>query len=375
MTNSRSFAAKTLWVVEFKPAPGNRQHIRSFIARAEENGFNVRAVLSRHLSPIASQFSNNVTLFAKSDTMLAIFVDTLLFFLYRWFILYRLLRRDRPKIILLANWHPINAAFCIIAKMAASSRTVVWLHEPYKSDKHLYGPKAMAFVAVEAVQSIALPWIDDVVVHSQTAMEAFKAKYHKAKNNMHVIPLQFQNRPGQASQRTLVSFLGKAAKAKGINVFFELIELSAAKGLDWQFGIATGDDISEHIKAMSTAARSKLKIVNPPDLSDEAIRQMATESLAVVCPYVSNMQSGLVPVAFMCGSPVVATDLKGLRESVQHKETGYLVDIPAQAATILDALDYIKEHFPRLSRQCLQEFLATYDDHNWRSAYGWLCED
>lgn len=366
---------KNLWLVEFKPAPGNRQHIKSFVARAEENGFVVRLVISKCLLPIAGQFSKNIVHITKSDTVWSIFLDTLLFVLYRWFNSYRLLRKEKPKTILLANWHPLNAIFCIMAKMAAGSQIVVWLHEPYKADKHAYGAKAIAFWGVEFLQSMAMPWIDDVVVHSETGLEAFKTRYPKAKKNVHVIPLQFQDRPGKVSQRTLVSFLGKAAKAKGIGTFFELIEVSAFKKLYWQFGIATGDDISNYLRKMSPIARSKLEIVNDPNLSDEAIREMASKSLAIICPYISNMQSGLVPVAFMCGVPVVATNIKGLRESVQHKETGYLIHKPVKTAEILEALEYIKNNFHDLSQNCRQKFLATYDDCNWINTYNWLWED
>ncbi len=375
MSSSKESAPKKLWLVEFKPAPANPQHMKSFIVGAEENGFVVMLVISKCLSPIADQLSKNVIHFTRSDTVWSILLDTLLFFLYRWFILYKILCKEKPETILLVNWHPINAIFCIMSKIVAGSKIIVWLHEPYKADKHVYGAKAIAFFGVEFLQSIAMPWIDDVVVHSETGLEAFKIKYPKSKQNIHVIPLQFQDRPGKVRQRTLVSFLGRAAKAKGIDTFFELIELSASKKLDWQFGIATGDDISKYLKKMSPIARSKLEIVYDPNLSDEAIREMTSNSLAIICPYISNMQSGLVPVAFMCGTPVVATNIKSLRESIRHKETGYLIHKASKTTEILEALEYIENNFHNLSQNCRQKFLATYDGRNWINTYNWLCED
>ena len=89
MSSSKESTPKKLWLVEFKPAPGNRQHMKPFIARAEENGFVVRPVISKCLSPIADQFSKNVIHFTRSETVWSILLDTLLFFLYRWFNLYK----------------------------------------------------------------------------------------------------------------------------------------------------------------------------------------------------------------------------------------------------------------------------------------------
>jgi glycosyltransferase involved in cell wall biosynthesis len=361
-----------LWLVCFRYGFGNWQHIESFTAQAEKNGFAVRLILSTCLSWMTGPFSNRATYVTRSDSTLSIILDTFLFFLYRWIILWRLLRRERPQAIILVMWHPLNAVFCVMAKLAAGSKTVAWLHEPYKENKAVYGAKAVVFYFVEWLQTLAIPWLDDIVVHSNTAFRAFRKRYPHARQALHIIPLQFQDKPAQQGNRRLVSFLGTTAKAKGIDAFFDLLESAALRNVHWQFAIATRDNINGRLEKMSPTARKKLQVVSTPRLSDTALREVASQSLVVLCLYSDSMQSGVVPLAFMCGTPVIATDIESLRESVEHRETGYFVPPAAKPDAILEGLTFIEKNFSTLSKNCRQKFLATYDDRNWINTYDWL---
>jgi len=217
--------------------------------------------------------------------------------------------------------------------------------------------------------------IDDVVVHSEMGLRAFRSRYPRAKQTLHLIPLQFLDQPHRQSKRRSVSFLGKAAKAKGIDVFFELIEVCSARNLDWKFTITTCDNINKHLEKMSPAARKNLEVVSAPHLSDVVLRETASKSLAVLCLYVNSMQSGVIPLAFMCGTPVIATDIEALRTFVSHCKTGYFVPRCPGPDAILEGLEYINSNFAHLSENCRREFLNNYNDRKWKDAYSWLCDE
>ncbi len=356
----------------FKYAPGNWQHMESFAVRAEENGFSVRFVVSRCFCWMMETFSDSAVFVTRSDRLVAIVVDTLAFVLYRWVGLWRSLRRARPRVVILVMWHPLNAVFALMARRAAGSRVVVWMHEPYKTEKRLYGTKALVFYMVEWVQSLSLPWIDDVVVHSEAALKAFRLRYPNARHSVHLTSLQFQDRPGPQAERRFVSFFGKAAKAKGSGLFFDLVEAAAVQNLPWVFAIATGDDVGAYVDRLSPAARERLEVIQEPNLSDAMLREVASRSIAVLCLYSSSMQSGVVPVAFMCGAPVVATDIPALQACVDEGRTGCFVPQQPAIDAVFEAVGYIEQHLVALSANCRQEFLRTYDDRNWQAAYGWL---
>jgi glycosyltransferase involved in cell wall biosynthesis len=372
---SREVMPQRLWLVCFKYAPGNWQHMESFAIRAEESGLAVRHVLSKRFRWMVDASSYRVSYATRSDTFVSIVIDTFLFLAYRWIGLARLLRRERPSVVILVMWHPLNVVFCLMARFIASSRVVVWLHEPYKENKSVYGAKAVVFYFVECLQSLAMPWTDDVVVHSELAFQAFRRRYPKAKQDVHVIPLQFRDAPGEKCEQRRIAFLGKAAKAKGINAFLDLVGESTERELDWEFVIATPDPIEPYLAVLTPEARRTVEVIHNPNLSDVELRAVASSSVAVVCLYSASMQSGVVPLAFMCGAPVVATDIPALAYAVSHKRTGYLISTPVTSEAVLEGLTYIAENLSTLSANCRQEFLDVYDDGNWLRAYGWLCPE
>lgn len=68
-----------------------------------------------------------------------------------------------------------------------------------------------------------------------------------------------------------------------------------------------------------------------------------------------------------CGTPVVATDVPGLRDSVRHGETGFLVpfgDAPAFARAVKAILDD-----PALAARMREKALAWAAGHDWEKAF------
>lgn len=53
---------------------------------------------------------------------------------------------------------------------------------------------------------------------------------------------------------------------------------------------------------------------------------------AVVLPYKSATQSGITAIAYHFGTPVIATDVGGLKESVEHDRTGLMVPVAEPVA-------------------------------------------
>lgn len=60
-------------------------------------------------------------------------------------------------------------------------------------------------------------------------------------------------------------------------------------------------------------------------ISHEMAARLFERAALVVLPYSEASQSGVIPMAYAYGKPVVASDVGGIGEYVRHGETGYLV--------------------------------------------------
>ena len=113
-------------------------------------------------------------------------------------------------------------------------------------------------------------------------------------------------------------------------------------------------------------------IINKPSLSDEEIREACANSFAVCAFYKEITQSGVVPVAFMCGTPVIGTNIEGLNESIVDKINGILLAKDFSYEDVISALAYVKENFSELSKNARECYEKTWSERNFKKHYGWL---
>jgi glycosyltransferase involved in cell wall biosynthesis len=72
-------------------------------------------------------------------------------------------------------------------------------------------------------------------------------------------------------------------------------------------------------------------------IRDDETVQLFQSASVVVLPYIESSQSGVIPLAYTYGKPVVATAVGGLPEMVIHGVTGLLVP-PRDERQLADAI-------------------------------------
>ncbi len=279
-----------------------------------------------------------------------------------------------PAAVLLVSWHPLNFLVARLAKFIYPDIPVItWLHEPYKDEKGVYGVKALIIWLVELCQTLSLWYTDVVILHSRRGLRLFEKRYPNFQGIKRVVPLQFQDDGFDAEiPRRYISFLGRADRAKGIEEFFQLVEEGAKEQLNCDFQIITGSDIQPYLKRLSAAAFRKLRVVYRPQLSDQELRDGAANSLALMALYRETMQSGVIPLALMKGTPIIGTNIEGITEWVRDRETGVIVSNKPAMEELLAAIVYVQDHLEDMTVRCRSHYLATFDDRNWDEHYGWL---
>ncbi|MFB3905887.1 MAG: glycosyltransferase [Acidobacteriota bacterium] len=369
--------ARSFYIVCLRYAPGNWQHMRSFAFCLREHGFRVHMALSGRFKWMNREFKDvsYPTGFALRLTNL---LDILAFLLWGWARFAYGLCRWKPGGLLLVMWHPLNFVVAGLSRILCRDLCIIaWLHEPYKSpsEKRIYRLKSLAIYAVEFCQALSLPFVDVVIVHSPKAAKAFRLRYLRFRGEIKVIPLQFREIPCAEQKRLYISFLGNATRAKGIDKFFEVVQHSFRLGRKTMFQLVTSSDVGKHLKSLAPEVRDLLRVVTGSQISDEQLREAAGSSVAVLALYRDTMQSGVIPVALMSGTPVIATEIEGLRQFLVPEQTAFFVPKEPTAEQVLEAIDRVEAGFGPMSIACRRSYLDLFDDRNWSSAYAWILTD
>jgi len=367
---------RAFFISSLRYAPGNWQHMESFVRSMLERRFDVRLLLSESYRWMNRAYDDRAYYVPDSNGPLSMLTGAGRLICGKGSFLPSCFQASPPSGLLLVMWHPLNFWLARWVKSNYPGVPVmVWLHEPYKEDKRVYGVKALAFSLVEFFQTLSLRYIDAVILHSSRGLRLFEKRYPGFPGLRKRIPLHFMDDgPGATAGRRYISFLGRADRAKGIDLFFELVEIAAQEGEGWEFQIITPSDIQGYLHRLSPRARESLRVINRPQLSDAELREGAANSLAVLALYKETMQSGVIPLALMKGTPVIGTDIEGLTEWLQDRKTGVIVSANPSVAELKSAVSYALTYFAEMTGPCRESYLKTFDDGNWEKEYGWIRE-
>ncbi|MBC7323069.1 MAG: glycosyltransferase family 4 protein [Acetomicrobium sp.] len=169
------------------------------------------------------------------------------------------------------------------------------------------------------------------------------------------------NRPKGASplQRPLTFlFFGRIQPYKGLQILaraFQLIEQTRNLRL-----IVAGEGRLPGEILQMYQRSPNLHIINR-FLSDDEIPNLMSQADVVILPYTSATQSGVIPLAYAFGLPVICTRVGALPEIVLDGQTGVLVQ-PSNAEDLADAMLRFLSN-PSLAARMgsqAQDFLRTH---------------
>jgi len=169
------------------------------------------------------------------------------------------------------------------------------------------------------------------------------------------------------NKRTLL-FFGLIRDYKGLDLLIEAMEY-----LDdsYQLLIA-GEAYGSFQKYQNLLDRSRAKdriVVKNHYIEDKEVPVLFAAADVLVLPYKSATQSGVLPIAYHYETPVVATDVGGLRDAIEKAGTGVVCTPDANALAA-----GIEEIFRTEQEQLIANIRKEGKNLSWKSFAGTLMD-
>ena len=152
-------------------------------------------------------------------------------------------------------------------------------------------------------------------------------------------------RPGPAGRRSVTpSFLyvGRLKRYKGIGLAIRALAVARQKRPDLRLEIAGTGDYRPELERLGARLEVDRAVVFHGFVSEERKIDLMRRAWANIFPSPKEGWGITVIEAAACGTPSLASDSPGLRDSVRHGDTGFLVphgDVHALAARMVELAD------------------------------------
>jgi glycosyltransferase involved in cell wall biosynthesis len=246
--------------------------------------------------------------------------------------LLREIERLSPDVVHLQQGHTWFNLF--LPALARRRPLVITAHDP----RHHLGDRD-SHKTPQALVDFGFRRASAVIVHGEAVGRGVVAACGVSRQRVRIVP---HHRIGGGSTAPppppgppSVLFFGRIWPYKGLDELIRAQPLVSATVPDARFVIAGEGESIDRYRAMM-ADPSRFDVHNRFVSNDERDRLFRETSL-VVLPYVEATQSGVIPVAYAHGRPVVTTSVGALAEAVDDGVTGLVVP-PRDAAALADAM-------------------------------------
>lgn len=331
-----------------------------------------RALLSKgcQLQIFVSKFSQLFDLFEKefSNNELVEFhaitpyKATLFSFVCSWFkfrthhYIIKNIRQFDPECVyspFTTLWGPV-----IYGPLKGKVRIINTIHDVIPHDEK---QNAMARFWGHLIHKYNIKIADDIILLSDFCTNILKRNY--CKDKICVIPhANFSFYKNKSTQNTSLNFrigiIGRIEPYKGVELLIDAFRL--VNHTNVKLTIAGSGDIDlpqrKYIEEDERITR-----INKW-LEDDEIEQIIQSFDMLVLPYLNASQSGIIPLAFALGKPVIVTDVGALREQVPSG-TGVVVDV--DKAAIANAIDDYYDNPSRIIEDGKRAQAYAVNDLSW----------
>jgi glycosyltransferase involved in cell wall biosynthesis len=256
------------------------------------------------------------------------------------------------------------------ARLKTRGTKIIYLyHEPCSSVMAYFkteGPRqAVMATLAHAVSIRMLKLADAVIVPSSYAAAIYGQADARYNRNVFEIPLLFDDEaissPEDLTAKQYVSYIGAICRAHGFGQFVDFMRVHLGRDPRVRFRIASMRPLPKYVLRDPLIVRHMDRIETHcgRPLQNEEINRFYAESICVWNVYRRSTQSGVLPKAFMFGSPVLASRAGSFTEFVQDGVNGRFVRAQ-DPAEISSAVDEIRARIAEYAGNCRTTFTDTF---------------
>ncbi|MCW3170795.1 glycosyltransferase family 4 protein [Chryseobacterium sp. 09-1422] len=252
--------------------------------------------------------------------------------LYNSYRVHQYIKKINPDFIIIDNY----MLTYFLSTLAYRKKMLMIVHDPFLHSGE-------DFVIDSFLRKIHFKLIKNKILLNESQRNDFIEYYKECAQNVSSSFLSvydyltcFKIRETVQTDNFNILFFGRISPYKGIkyllDAFLKILAESNYENLTLTIA-GSGDfdfDINEYKKY------PRIKIINTY-ISPGNLAQLISESSVVVCPYTDATQSGVIMSAYAFKKPVIATDVGGLPEMVEHNKTGLIIK-PRSSEAIYQAI-------------------------------------
>lgn len=219
-------------------------------------------------------------------------------------------------------------------------------------------------VLVDVLERITVKTSDLVLLPSKRALDYYESNKHYKNPNYSIIPLLYDDESQlvySQPERLYFSYIGTIASDHSYNEFvnFMLWAVENDRIPELSFLIATRNTVERTPRIEKAIQSGRLKVVDGKPMTNEEINHWYASSVAIWNAYARTTQSGVLPKAFMFGTPAVVLR-SNLTEYAHDKKEVVCVDENTNKEDLLKAVETIQSSFLTFSSNCRNCFLSNY---------------
>ena len=212
----------------------------------------------------------------------------------------------------------------LLALLHRRRQLVVTVHDVEKHPGERRGVQGVLF-------RLLLRLADKVVVHGEVLKDQFRRVFPGRSDRVEIASIphgvlsmyRAWDDPAVEEEPATVLFFGRVCPYKGLEDLFAVQPAVSAAVPRARFVIAGKGPIEDYSAAPHDPAAFEL---HNRFIPNQEVPRLFRRAAVVVLPYVEASQSGVIPVAYAFGKPVVATRIGGLPEAVEDGGSGLLIE-------------------------------------------------